>query len=73
MPPLPPAMRYLFDRFLRLSERRQSNGFGASRITYLEIDAYQRVTGFRFQPWEVRLIERLDDAYLIASAPKTGG
>lgn len=72
VPPLPPAMAYLWAAFLRLSSRRGSNGFGPSRLTHLEIETFQRVTGLRLRPWEVALIEALDDIALSAAGENRG-
>lgn len=37
---------------------------GPSPVTYLEIDAYERLTFARLTAWQVALIRRLDDALL---------
>lgn len=57
-PPLPSCISYLWSIFARL--RRTSSGL----ISYLEIDAFQRVTGTRLNGWEVEMIEALDRAYM---------
>ena len=49
--------------FTRLSNRRPV-GFAASLIPWTEIDAFQRVTGFRLSPWEVQIIEKLDAMFV---------
>ncbi|MET4170961.1 hypothetical protein ABIB99_002043 [Bradyrhizobium sp. LA6.1] len=59
-PPCPPALGHVWNAFARLAARR-SAGFSGNPISFLEIDAFQRVTGFRLLPLEVRLIEELDD------------
>ncbi|WP_425486856.1 phage tail assembly chaperone [Aminobacter niigataensis] len=65
---MPWCLVYLWSRFNRLSNRRGTNGFGPSLLTYPEIDAFQRLTGFRFTPWEIEMIEMLDHAYIAARA-----
>lgn len=50
----------MWNAFVRLAARR-SAGFSGNPISFLEIEAFQRLTGFRFMPLEVRLIEELDD------------
>ena len=45
-------------------------GFGIGRISYSELDAYQRVTGSAFAPWEVDAIRRIDRELVIARAKK---
>jgi hypothetical protein len=72
-PPLPAALAYLWATFCRLATRRSSNGWGPNLITYLEIDAFQRVTGFRFAPWEIELIETLDRMFITENAKARDG
>jgi hypothetical protein len=61
-PPMPSGLSYLWAIFVRLSGRRGSSGSGP--ITYLEIDAFQRITGTRLNGWEIEMIEALDRCYL---------
>lgn len=64
LPPLPWCLVYLWSQFIRLSNRRGSNGFGPSLLTYTEIEAFQRLSGFHFTPWEIEMIEVIDQSYL---------
>lgn len=42
-----------------------AGGFaGPNPIGWQDIDAFTRCSGFRLAPWEVELIEALDDIYL---------
>ncbi|WP_456264414.1 phage tail assembly chaperone [Bradyrhizobium diazoefficiens] len=61
-PPCPAALAHVWNAFARLGARRAS-GFGASPISFLEIESFQRLTGLRFMSLEIRLIEELDDLY----------
>jgi hypothetical protein len=63
-PPLPSCLAYLWDIFCRLSSRRGSNGSGPNLITYIEIDAFQRVSGVRLNAWEVQTIEAFDRCWI---------
>jgi hypothetical protein len=63
LPPFPVPLRYLWNAFIRLSNRRPV-GFAASLIPWSEIDAFQRVTRFRLAPWEIQIIERLDAMFV---------
>lgn len=63
-PQLPSCLSYLWSIFSRLAARRSSNGSGPNLITYLEIEAFQRVTGHRLNAWEVEMIEELDRCYM---------
>lgn len=69
-PALPEGCGELWRMFLTLHARRGSSGFGASRITFADLDAFQRVTGRRLASWEVEAIMRADDEF-IASKGKT--
>lgn len=64
MPELPPAVAYLWRAFTRIRRRRGGNGFSASPIEWGDIDAFMRLSGVRLAPWEVEVIEDLDDAWL---------
>lgn len=63
-PSLPDGLEPLWHDFSALHNGRGSNGFGPSQITFSEIDAYQRVIGIRFAPWQLDAIRRADAAYL---------
>lgn len=67
MPPFPEALRYLWTMFLRLRRRVAGSGFGPAAITWVDIDACCRLLRVRLAPWEVEIIEALDDTYLSVS------
>lgn len=58
-PPLPDEFAYLWNAFLRLNARR-SVGFAIEPITFLELDAFTRLSGLRLRPWEIAILEDLD-------------
>lgn len=64
MPPFPDALRYLWTAFVRIRRRNAGNGFGATPITWADLDAYSRLSGLRLLAWEIEIIELLDDALL---------
>jgi len=64
MPELPTGCEMLWQDFTALSAARGSNGFGPSRLSWADLDAYQRVKGFRFSPWEVEALTRADLAFM---------
>ena len=72
-PQLPEGLSCLWTAFLALHECRGSNGFGASRISFADIDCFQRVTGTRLQPWEVEWVRKADNLWLSEFAPKPKG
>jgi hypothetical protein len=61
VPPFPVALTYLWRAFHRLRRRKGGSGFGPSPIEWSDIDAFVRNSGLRFAPWEVEMIEALDD------------
>jgi hypothetical protein len=60
-PPIPPALVYLWTIFRRIRQRVGSSGFGSSPISWPDIDAFCRHSRFPLAPWEVEIIEMLDD------------
>lgn len=50
----------VWDAFLRLSSARTSNGFSANPISYLDIEAYCRLTDLRFSELELDTFRKLD-------------
>lgn len=62
-PPPPAALNYVWRAFLRLHGRRGSNGFGPNPISWPDIDAFVRQSGMRLAPWEIEIIEELDDLF----------
>lgn len=68
VPPFPEALKYLWRTFGRMRARAGSTGFGRAPISFAEIDAFVRQTGFRLAPWEVEILEALDDLHLAEHA-----
>ena len=63
-PSLPDGCEPLWTAFRDLHACRGGNGFGPGRITFTELDAFQRVTGFQLQAWEIEAIHKADAEYL---------
>lgn len=55
------ALGYLWQAYHRLAARRTAGAMSVNPITFAEIEAFTRITGLRLAPWEVELIEKLDD------------
>lgn len=70
VPLCPKGAGYIFEIYNRLRRRKGSNGFGLGPIEWQDIDAFARVSGARMSPWDVRVIESLDDIFLTARAGK---
>jgi len=54
----------VWEDFLELHSARGSNGFGANPISYTEIDAWTRLSGYVLSPQDVKIIKLLDRVYL---------
>lgn len=63
-PPRPRALDYLWRAFWRLRRRKGSNGFALSPIEWPDIDAFLRHSQMTLSPWEIEIIEDLDDLFL---------
>lgn len=63
-PKLPDGCEQLWADFVSLHDCRGSTGFGPMRVTFADLDAWQRVTGNKLQAWEIDAIRRADNAYL---------
>ena len=61
---------HLWRIFHRLNARRGSNGFGINPISWGEIDAFVRTSGITLAPWEVEIVEMLDDLFRIEQSKK---
>lgn len=61
---LPEECRSVWNAFTDLRASCPSNGFGPGRISYSEIDAYQRTTGDILAPWEITAIRRADRVWI---------
>lgn len=61
-PPFPLSLNHIWTAFCRLNARRGSS-FSINPISWGDIDAFVRLTGTVLLPWEVRLIEQLDDIF----------
>ena len=66
-PPLPEALAYIWRAFLRLHNRRPS-AMGVSPISWPDLHAFTATTGFRLAPWEIEMIEQIDDLWLAERA-----
>jgi hypothetical protein len=67
-PPAPEGAEHLWDTFMRISTRRGSTGFGAAPLSWSDLDAFVRMTRCPLSPWEIEVIERLDDLFMAEQA-----
>lgn len=66
--PLPPLAAHLWTWFIDLAQTRGSSGFGPSRLSRLEIRAWEQDEGVALEAWERRAIMAVDEAYLTSVA-----
>jgi hypothetical protein len=71
LPELPDGLDHLWRCFLELHGSRGSTTYGAARITYMDIDAFCRVTSTRLLWWELQAIRAADNAYLAREAERS--
>ena len=64
LPEFPKALAYLWRAYLRLRRRAPGGFSGPQPVSWLEIDAFARRSGLALAPWEIELIEALDNIYL---------
>ena len=67
-PALPGALAYLWMIYRRI-RRRKGNSFGVQPIEWPDIDSFLRHAKYILAPWEIEIIEDIDDLYLIANSP----
>jgi hypothetical protein len=63
-PAMPELAAHVWRYFAELSQFRGNNGFGANPITPTGILDWCRLAGTKLDPWEIRAIALLDEAYL---------
>lgn len=56
---LPEEFIFLWNDFVNLSSTR-SGGFSISPISYLEIYAYSKLYGIKYDPWQLDIIRKFD-------------
>lgn len=72
-PRLPDGCEQLWSDFADLHGCRGSTGFGPMRITFGDLDAWQRVQGVRLPAWQIAAIRGADNAYLASWAEQNKG
>lgn len=64
MPPFPHALDYLWRTYGRLRSRKAMGYAGPEPIQWIDMDAFVRRTGITLAPWEIELLEEIDNIYL---------
>ena len=60
---IPDCVQYLWRWFWEINDSRTSNGFGFNPISYLEIEAWDRLTMKWVSPWETETIKKMDTVF----------
>jgi hypothetical protein len=68
MPPMPEEFTFAWGSFFDLQATRSSNGFSHNPLSYIEIEAYIRLSGRVLLPYEIRAIKVVDTAFLNTQA-----
>lgn len=63
-PQFPDTMEFVWGAFLDLNASRGGSGFGASPLTYADIQTWMTVLSHRLDIWEINAIRRLDITWL---------
>ena len=58
------ALGYIWQAYIRLRRRTPVGFSGPQPITFADLDAFVRHGGLRLAPWEIAIIEQIDDIYL---------
>ncbi|MBT9370272.1 hypothetical protein KLP42_10200 [Rhizobium sp. CSW-27] len=66
LPPFPQTLAHIWQAYHRLRARTAAGFSGPRPITWPDIEAFLRQSGMRFSPWEIEILEALDDAFLTA-------
>lgn len=69
---LPDSLDVLWDDFMDLHTSRSSTMAGPARISFTDIDAWQRVNSVALRPWQIDAIRKADREYM-KSLPKPKG
>jgi len=72
LPPFPIELAYLWSAFMRLRRRSAGGLNGPEPVTLQAIETLSRLSCLRFAPWEIKLIEALDDLYLVSVSKPSG-
>ncbi|TIM07717.1 MAG: hypothetical protein E5Y62_18805 [Mesorhizobium sp.] len=67
VPPFPVPLAYLWRAFWRLRRRKGAGISGREPIEWSDLTAFLALTKSTLTPWEVEVIEDLDDLYRAAT------
>ena len=62
---VPEGCEQLWADFMALHSSRGSTGFGPARISFADIAAFEQVARVKLAPWQLEVIRRADNAFLV--------
>lgn len=69
MPPFPEPLGHLWRAYLRLRRRAAGGVSGPNPVGWQDIDAFIRRSGVGLAPWEIEVLERIDDLFVHGDEP----
>ncbi|MCY1042711.1 hypothetical protein OV208_15410 [Corallococcus sp. bb12-1] len=67
---LPDSLAHVWGWFAELSNARGAGAFSLNPISFQDIESWARLTGSRPTSFEVQLLRRLDEAFLVETSKK---
>ena len=62
--PFPETLEYVWRDFLELNDARTSNGYTVNPISYLELDAWNRLMNKQVTAQEISIMKQLDSVFM---------
>lgn len=62
--PFPETLEYLWRDFIELNNARTSNGYTLNPISFIEIDAWNRLMNKRVTAQEISILKQLDAVFM---------
>jgi hypothetical protein len=69
-PELPEPVKHVWEWWYELHNARSAGGMGQSPITYLDIQAWAKMSRQEPTPWEVQALREMDKVYMSWSREK---
>lgn len=69
-PPLPEALAHVWGWFAELSNARGAGAFTLNPISFPDMESWGRLSGNRPTAFEVQLLRRLDEVFLVEVSKK---
>lgn len=67
---LPGSLAHVWEWFTELSNARGAGAFSLNPISFQDIESWARLTGNQLTSFEVQLLRRLDEVFLVETSKK---